>query len=238
MLTLGTQSVEPVPPARALKLAAGSGQLEVVVLADEADQQRLLLAALGSLEARPSSLEELVALDALDLPSVAILFCDVVHREGLDAVARLCGLGTLHIVLVTPAASPGDVRAALAAGARGLVLEDTIEASLRPTVAAVAAGQLVLPPSAGAHVAPPPLSSREKQVLGLVVLGFSNQAIAARLHVSEATVKSHLTASFRKLGVRSRSEAAARILDRQTGLGLGILSIADPDLELHVFDEL
>lgn len=236
-MTLRTRSVKIGAPVRVSRVTGSSEALEVVVVAAEVGRRRRLLAALGSLDARPSSLDELVALDALDLPSVAVLSCDGVRGEGLDALARLRGLDDLHAVLVTPAATPGDVREALAAGARGLVLENTIEASLRPTVAAAAAGQLVLPPSAGAHVAPPPLSSREKQVLGLVVLGFSNHAIAARLHLSEATVKSHLTASFRKLGVRSRSEATARILDPNTGLGLGILSIADPDLELDVFDE-
>jgi hypothetical protein len=47
-------------------------------------------------------------------------------------------------------------------------------------------------------------------------------------------VKSHLTASFGKLGVRSRSEASARILDRHTDVGIGILSIADPGLSLDI----
>lgn len=228
-MTLRTQSVQVAVPAHR--------PVDVVVVAAALDRQRRLLAALGSLNARPSSLDEVAAAGTLDTPSVAVLSCEAVRGDGTDALARLRGLADLRAVLVIPAATPGDVREALAAGARGLVLEHTVEASLRPTVAAVAAGQLVLPPSAGAHVAPPPLSSREKQVLGLVVLGFSNHAIAAKLHVSEATVKSHLTTSFRKLGVRSRSEATARILDPHTGLGLGILSIADPDLELDVFDE-
>jgi DNA-binding NarL/FixJ family response regulator len=61
----------------------------------------------------------------------------------------------------------------------------------------------------------------------LVVIGFSNAEIASKLHLAETTVKSHLTTSFRKLGVRTRSEAALRILDPHTGLGLGILSMTD-----------
>ena len=140
------------------------------------------------------------------------------------------------MVLVVPAASPTDVREAFAAGADGLVLEHELETALMPALAAVLSGQLVLPRTRRAHLAPPALSVREKQVLGLVVLGFSNQETAAKLHVTEATVKSHLTASFRKLGVRSRSEASARILDPYDGLGLGILSIAEPDVSLHLFD--
>jgi DNA-binding NarL/FixJ family response regulator len=59
------------------------------------------------------------------------------------------------------------------------------------------------------------------------VIGFSNAEIASKLHLAETTVKSHLTTSFRKLGVRTRSEATLRILDPHTGLGLGILSMTD-----------
>jgi DNA-binding NarL/FixJ family response regulator len=61
----------------------------------------------------------------------------------------------------------------------------------------------------------------------MVVLGFSNGEIARKLHLAETTVKSHLSSTFRKLGVRSRSEAAALVLDGQSGLGLGVLTISD-----------
>jgi DNA-binding NarL/FixJ family response regulator len=153
--------------------------------------------------------------------------------------ATLEGLGEVGapIVLVLPTASRADVREALAAGARGIVVEDTVEASLEPTLDAVLAGQLVLPPTGRAHLAPPVLSAREKQVLGLVVLGLSNVDVAAKLHITEATVKSHLTACFRKLGVRTRSAAVARILDPHEGLGVGILSLAETDTSLDVFAE-
>ena len=106
-----------------------------------------------------------------------------------------------------------------------------------PTLDAVLAGQLVLPPTGRAHLAPTALSAREKQVLGLVVLGLSNVDVAAKLHITEATVKSHLTACFRKLGVRTRSAAVARILDPHEGLGVGILSLAETDTSLDVFAE-
>ena len=141
------------------------------------------------------------------------------------------------IVLVLPTVSRADVREGLAAGADGIVVEDTVEVSLGPTLDAVLAGQLVLPPTGRAHLAPPALSAREKQVLGLVVLGLSNLDVAAKLHITEATVKSHLTACFRKLGVRTRSAAVARILDPHEGLGVGILSLAETDTSLDVFAE-
>jgi DNA-binding NarL/FixJ family response regulator len=79
-----------------------------------------------------------------------------------------------------------------------------------------------------AAVRRPTLSVREKQVLAMVVMGYSNCEIASRLFVAESTVKSHLNAAFRKLGVRSRSEAASLILDPHGSLGPGILAIT-PD---------
>ena len=79
------------------------------------------------------------------------------------------------------------------------------------------------------QIEPPVLSSREKQILGLVVMGFMNGQIAEQLFLAESTVKSHLSSAFNKLGVRSRSEAAALILDPQGSLGTGILAITSND---------
>jgi DNA-binding NarL/FixJ family response regulator len=73
------------------------------------------------------------------------------------------------------------------------------------------------------------LSTREKQILGLVVMGYMNSQIAERLFLAESTVKSHLHSAFGKLGVRSRNEAVSLILDPARGLGIGILGVgAEP----------
>jgi DNA-binding NarL/FixJ family response regulator len=61
----------------------------------------------------------------------------------------------------------------------------------------------------------------------MVVLGLTNGEIAHKLRLSESTVKSHLSSSFTKLGVRSRGEAASLILDPAAGLGTGILVISE-----------
>jgi DNA-binding NarL/FixJ family response regulator len=119
------------------------------------------------------------------------------------------------------------VRAALLEGADGVVLLDDLERTLPPTLDAVRAGQLVVPNAVREAMAPPVLSTREKQILGMVVLGFTNGEIAQKLVLSESTIKSHLSSAFHKLGVRSRTEAAAMILDADTGLGAGILTISD-----------
>jgi DNA-binding NarL/FixJ family response regulator len=73
------------------------------------------------------------------------------------------------------------------------------------------------------------LTSREKQILTLVVAGLTNSQIASELFLAESTVKSHLSSAFAKLGVSSRSEAVAVILDPERGPGLGI-GLVRPDL--------
>lgn len=122
-----------------------------------------------------------------------------------------------------------DVRAALAAGATGVVLWDDLELALLPSIQAVIGGQTCVPRRHARQVDPPMLSTREKQILGLVVMGFTNGKIAEQLFLAESTVKSHLSSAFGKLGVRSRNEAVQLILDPERGLGMGILALGgDP----------
>ena len=97
--------------------------------------------------------------------------------------------------------------------------------TLASAVRAACCGQLALPRSYRERFGRPTLTRREKQVLGLVVMGLSNAQIAGRLHLSQSTVKCHLTSSFAKLGARSRNEASALILDPVRGFGLGVLAL-------------
>lgn len=137
---------------------------------------------------------------------------------GVDADARL-------VVISEP---EGDhsaaIRRCLRLGVAGFVERARLDAVLVPTVRAVAVGQSVVPLQAQDSSAPH-LTNREKQVLGLVVMGLGNAEIAERLYVAESTVKSHLNTAFAKLGVSSRNHAVALILDPQSGLGSGILTI-------------
>ena len=114
----------------------------------------------------------------------------------------------------------------IAARLEGAVLVSEIEQTLLPTLAAVASGQCVVPRAIRQIVDRPPLSPRERQILAMVVLDFSNAEIASKLFVSESNVKNHLSSAFQKLGVKSRSAAAELILDRDSGLGPGILRIS------------
>jgi len=140
-------------------------------------------------------------------------------RAGAPAGARL--------VVCTERVGRRRLRQAIAAGLDGLVWQREIESTLVPTVLAVAAGQLAIPRELHRRLETPKLSTREKQVLSLVVMGMSNGEIAQRLFIGETTVKTHLGSAFRKLGVSSRAEAAQLIADPSEGLGTGILRITD-----------
>lgn len=121
---------------------------------------------------------------------------------------------------------------ALTDGADGVVLDSQLDECLALAVRSVFFGQVVVPSTLRSAFVKPSLSVREKQILGLVVLGLTNGEIATKLFVTESTVKSHLTSAFAKLGVKSRGEATALILDQESGLGLGILAITGDERKI------
>lgn len=163
-------------------------------------------------------------------PDAIALGCAPSPRELGNAFARIRSIAPqAPIVVICADGGSRAVRAILESGAAGMVLEHDIERALAPTLAATAANQSCFPMQPGGEVQRPLLSMREKQVLGMVVLGFSNGEIAARLFVADTTIKSHLNSAYRKLGVRNRGEAAAAILDPDGGLGTGILTIDTED---------
>ncbi len=128
-------------------------------------------------------------------------------------------LGTLRpacsIVIVGHGDDRALVRKALRAGVAGFVPEREAEHALAATICAVLAGQLSIPRSIRDRASWTEFSPRERQVLELVASGLTNRQIAQRLYLSQSTVKTHLSSSFRKLGVCSRAEAAAAVLDRE-----------------------
>ena len=139
-------------------------------------------------------------------------------------------LPTTPIVIVSDELTRRDLVLAERAGADGLVLHSRVPVALAAAVRAACAGQLVMPRDLAAEGTRPTLTVRERQVLGMVVLGCTNAEIAKRLLVAETTVKSHLSTAFAKLGVRSRSEAVGAILDPDRGLGTGILAISEDEV--------
>lgn len=130
---------------------------------------------------------------------------------------------------VVVSASSNGVRKLVEAGAAGVVLAAEAGRALSATLAAVAAGQVVVPRNHQRHAIRPALSHREKETLALMARGLTNREIADRLFLAESTVKTHVGSIFGKLGVNSRSEAAALVLDPDAKVGAGLLGIA-PEL--------
>jgi DNA-binding NarL/FixJ family response regulator len=119
------------------------------------------------------------------------------------------------------------VRRAMGWGAGAFVTLDRLDQALIPSLGAALAGQLVVPGGRTRQPDTQALSVRERQVLALVVMGMTNAEIAGKLFLAESTVKSHLSSAFSKLGVGSRNEATAIILDPDSGVGVGILTTTE-----------
>ncbi|MCW2951227.1 MAG: response regulator transcription factor [Conexibacter sp.] len=165
------------------------------------------------------------ARDMLDLPLDVVLLA---HRHGSSEAERR--IRRIHrrrsrpaIVVAVSEADEHAVRGLVAAGVDGLVAETEIDATLAIVVRAVCAGHISVPQQMRYLIEPPALSHREKQVLALAIVGRTNAEIALRLCLGESTVKSHLSSAFRRLGVHSRREAAAAVLNHDERLRQGVM---------------
>lgn len=159
------------------------------------------------------------------------------QMPGLDGVAatrevlrRAPGTGVLVLTLHDDDAT---VVSALRAGALGYLVKGADRAEIVRAVEAVAAGQAVYGPSVARQIVGfytgvqerysaevfPQLTTREREVLDLVAVGCGNHAIAARLHLSEKTVRNHVSALLLKLQVDARP--ALVVAAREAGLGSG-----------------
>jgi DNA-binding NarL/FixJ family response regulator len=155
--------------------------------------------------------------------AIVTFACDVSDPAGVASLRQLRKrVRKAGIVVVSPATHASGVRRALDAGADGLVFESELEKSLVSSVAAVAAGQAAVPRRVRSSLHKPVFSHRERQVLCQVAAGLTNVEIAKSLFLSESMVKSHLSTAFAKLGVRSRKEAAALLLDPDQRSGAGL----------------
>lgn len=164
-------------------------------------------------------------------PSVIVLIGDGPIAAGSSMLASVREHAhDAHVVLVCDSVEGWEVRAALAAGAAGIVPAPDVHSALGPCLQAVRAGQICVPQRNRGQIERPVLSAREKQILGLVVMGYMNAQIAEQLFLAESTVKSHLSSAFAKLEVHSRHEAVDMILDPERGLALGILALGGEPL--------
>ncbi|MFD8589475.1 response regulator [Streptomyces sp. NPDC059637] len=155
-------------------------------------------------------------------PDVVLMDLRMPGVGGVEAITEIVRRGLRPKVLVlTTYDTDADTLPAIEAGATGYLLKDAPRADLFAAVRAAAAGETVLSPAVASRLvhrvrtpAGAPLSSREREVLALVARGTSNRAIAAELFISEATVKTHLSHVYDKLGVNDRAAAVATAYER------------------------
>lgn len=205
---------EPRPANPAIAVAAQSRSIQL----------RLSRALTGrpSLHLRAaSSLGRLIATGVPD--DAVVSFHETLCSDDCESFKLLKSrFSELVIVAVCESADGRAVRRALDSGIDGLVFADEVETALRPTVEAALAGQIAVPRNLRASVRKPSLSAKERQVLRLLVMGFTNNEIGARMFLAESTVKSHLSSAYSKLGVRSRSEAVSLLLDTNQSLSTSV----------------
>jgi DNA-binding NarL/FixJ family response regulator len=164
-------------------------------------------------------------------PHLVLMDLQMPELDGATATRRIrAEHEDVQVLVLTTFDTDADISRAVEAGAIGYLLKDARRDELFQAVRLAAKGESVLSPAVAKRVlgrmrapAEEALSSREIEVLGAVARGLSNRAIARSLHISEATVKTHLLHVFAKLGVNDRTAAVTVALER------GIIRLERPE---------
>ncbi|MEB3967091.1 response regulator transcription factor [Streptomyces kunmingensis] len=212
---------------------AGQAKLRVIVADDQAAVREPLAAVLGLSEdievvaAAADGTQVLTAVAAAGPVDVVLMDLRMPVMDGTEATRRLSEEHPeVAVVVLTTFADDDSILAALSAGARGYLTKNAGRQGIVRAIRAAAAGQSVLDrevqdrllatvrtkaPAPGGAL-PQDITPREREVLALIGQGLPNRAIAEKLFISEATVKTHINNLFAKAGIRDRADAVRRAL--------------------------
>lgn len=188
-----------------------------LLLADDQALVRGALAALLNLEpdlevvAQVGRGDEVLETARTSRADIALLDVEMPGLDGIAAAAELRdNLPECRSLIVTTFGRPGFLRRAMEAGASGFVVKDTPSGQLADAVRRVASGFRVVDPTLAAESlasGSSPLTARETEVLVVAQTGATITEIARELHLSEGTVRNHLSSAIGKTGSRNRSDA-------------------------------
>jgi two-component system, NarL family, response regulator DesR len=191
-----------------------------VLLAEDQAMVRGALSALLSLEddieivAEASRGDQVLPAALNTLPDVALLDIEMPGGDGLEAAAVLHErLPSCLVVILTTFGRSGYLKRAMESGAVGFLLKDAPASELAKAIHRVMKGERVVDPALAAATlseGDSPLTEREREVLAASEGGATIEDIAARLYLSEGTVRNYLSTAIKKLGARNRVEAARR----------------------------
>jgi two-component system response regulator DesR len=189
-----------------------------VLLAEDQAMVRGAIAALLGLEgdieivAEASRGDEVVPAALESAPDVALLDVEMPGGDGLDAAAALREeLPSCRVIILTTFGRAGFLKRAMENGAAGFLLKDAPSSELARAIHRVMRGERVVDPdlaAAALSTGDNPLTEREREVLAASEGGATIEDVAARLYLSEGTVRNYLSAAIKKLGTRNRVEAA------------------------------
>jgi two-component system response regulator DesR len=189
-----------------------------VLLAEDQAMVRGAIAALLALEedieivAEASRGDEVLASALESGPDVALLDVEMPGGDGLDAAAALReNLPSCRVIILTTFGRAGYLKRAMENGAAGFLLKDAPSSELAKAIHRVMRGERVVDPDLAAvalSAGDNPLTEREREVLAASEGGATIEDVAARLYLSEGTVRNYLSAAIKKLGTRNRVEAA------------------------------
>src|SRR5918996_932475 len=195
-----------------------------VLLAEDQTMVRGALATLLSLEddfeivAEISRGDEVVPAALDSLPDVALLDIEMPGGDGLTAAAALRErLPSCRVIILTKFGRAGFLKRAMESGAAGFLLKDSPASELATAIRRTMNGERVVDPSlamAALREGESPLTEREGEVLSASANGATIEDVAAKLYLSEGTVRNYLSTAIKKLGMRNRVEAA-RLAERK-----------------------